>query len=107
MHWTRNRRRGMERPMDIRARGSGKSHGAETPIELHRRIYRPTRCQRQQPDSQLRRSGPPPANIEIQPALPEKMPRARACEDELAGIEWPIRGVASVAQCVPEKHAGH
>jgi len=97
----------MEGPRDIRERGSSKSHAAETPIEWYLPIYRWPKSPQRPPDSPLHRSGPPQANTGIPLAFVEKPPQATACEDELAGIEWPIRGVANVAKYAWGKQADH
>src|ERR1700686_4403377 len=97
----------MERPGDIRARVSSKSHAAETPRESHRQIYQRTRSRQRQLHLPLPLREPPQANREIPPAFVVNSPRATACEDELADNAWPIRGVADVVLCVPEKQAGH
>jgi hypothetical protein len=107
MRCLRNRDHRMERPMDIRARASSKSRVAETPRESYRWIYRRPRFLRQQSNWPLLRSDPPRGNTGIPLAPVEKMPQARACEDGLAGIAWPIRDVANVARCVWAKQAGH
>src|ERR1700732_3463591 len=103
MRCSRNRPPWMERPMGIRARASSKSHVAETRIEWHRRIYRQPKSPRQKLHSPLLLNELAPANTEIPLALVEILLQATGCEDELAGSEWPIPGVADVARCVPEK----
>src|ERR1700731_2368514 len=93
--------------MGTRARASGKCHAAETPRASYRWIYRRVRYRQQQADAPLPQSEAPQANREIPPALVEKPPQAIACADELVGIVWPIRDVATGVQCVPQKQVGH
>src|ERR1700736_2562566 len=107
MHCLKNRSRWMERPMDIRVRASSKSHVVETQRESYRWIYRRPRFLRQQSDWTLLRSEPPRANTGIPLASVEILHRATACEDESAGVAWPIPDVANDAPCAPEKQAGH